>query len=130
MADGGAGGYNKTIGFEDLVADLERLWREKAGALFVEGEAAVVQLLAAVVGEFTDQPRFTVDNGREVGAHFDWRQAKLGGAFEVGGDFGRAQDGLAGHAAAQDAKPSPGAVVDDGDVSPGLVGCARRGIAC
>ena len=109
-----------------LVADLERLWREEAGAFFVEREASIVQLLAPILGKIANQFCFSLENRREICLDFDRCQAEFSRAVEMGGYFGRAQDRFAGHAAAQDAQTSPGTVVDDGDIGPGFV----RGACC
>ena len=58
-----AGGDDKLPGLNDVVAGLDLLRREEAGARFVEREAAVAQLLAAIGGKVGDQPRLALDDG-------------------------------------------------------------------
>ena len=60
---GRAGGDDKLPGLNDVVAGLELLRREEAGARFVEREAAVAQLFAAIGGKVGDQPRLALDDG-------------------------------------------------------------------
>ena len=54
MVGCGAGGDDKLPGLNDVVAGLELLRREKAAVRFVEREAAVAQLLAAIGGKVGD----------------------------------------------------------------------------
>ena len=58
-----AGGNDKMPGLNDVVTGLELLRREKAGTRFVEREAAVAQLFAAIGGKVGDQPRLALDDG-------------------------------------------------------------------
>ena len=100
-----------------------------AGAFCVECEASIVLLLAPILGKIAKQLCFALENRREVCLDFDCCQAEFSRAVEVGGYFGRAQDRLTGHAAAQDAQTSPGTVVDDGDIGPGFVRGARCSVS-
>ena len=58
-----AGGDDEMPGLNDVVAGLDLLRREEAGARFVEREAAIAQLLAAIGGKVGDQPRLALDDG-------------------------------------------------------------------
>ena len=120
-----AGGDDEAGRLEEVIPGPQPAGVLENGAFLVEGEPRAAQLLDAVVGEGADQALLAADDRLQVGAGLDRQQAELRRPAHQRHDVGRAQDGLARHAAAQDAEAPEGAVIDDGYVGAGVAGGGR-----